>query len=188
MILKEDESLWKFKAHKQAVTSLAFNNGKPEIFATSSLDRWVKIWKQENSECKPKLMTKKQSHSDSIGAIFSIEFAPKPSIPTVLIMGGLHNFGMWDIQSVLDHTKIDLYAPIVNQYNSEMSKQSGSNDIRRKDVYGPILNQSNYKKASRKKETNEENEEKTWTEKEKYEKAINDIKNNNDEIDDFLSD
>ena len=49
------DAVWLLRAHKKAVTELSFNKGEDAgagILATGSLDKKVKIWRQEAAEDK----------------------------------------------------------------------------------------------------------------------------------------
>eukprot|EP00033_Pygsuia_biforma_P000148 GCRY01000190.1.p1 GENE.GCRY01000190.1~~GCRY01000190.1.p1 ORF type:complete len:555 (+),score=152.00 GCRY01000190.1:120-1667(+) len=72
--------LYSLQAHDQAVTSIAFSQHAPHLFATASVDKSVKLWDLSDT---PSLVAQRTM---SIGPIFTIKF--HPTSPLLLCAGG----------------------------------------------------------------------------------------------------
>lgn len=91
---------------------MSFNERKPELFITGSLDKTAKLWycslTSDSKKMKiPQLLACQKSQ---IGRIFSCAFAPAAKIPWIAIFGGMNNMAIWDIMScvpVRDFFKIE---------------------------------------------------------------------------------
>merc|ERR1712154_290405 len=98
--VKEDVKClqWSLEAHSKPVTSLSFNGDESMgIFASGSMDKRIRIWQQASAGACPVLLSEQSNKAQ--GAIFSLDFAPKRLVPTMLVIGGAQNFGVWDILS-----------------------------------------------------------------------------------------
>jgi len=85
-----NEYVWKLQAHEKACTSITFNTAIPTMFATSSLDKTVKIWdSKELVESKsdgalvPELLAVRNLN---VGKLFAMQF--DVSNPFILAAGG----------------------------------------------------------------------------------------------------
>merc|ERR1712204_47389 len=71
-----------------------------------------------DAESKP-VFVSEQSNKSLGGSVFSIDFAPKRLIASMLVIGGNENFGIWDVQS----------DPNVNRFfNPNPETQEDAND------------------------------------------------------------
>ena len=91
----KSEPLWTIQGDEQPVTSLTFNKLKPKLFATSSLSGTIKLWTQQSVASEPEMLFRKKNAET--GAIFSISFAPRRLLPSMLVIGAKEDFGIWDI-------------------------------------------------------------------------------------------
>ena len=80
-------------AHDKAVTSVSYNVSAPNLLATGSMDKTVKLWDLSNNQ--PSVVASKNSNA---GAVFSISFSEDN--PFVLAIGGSEGkLQVWDTLS-----------------------------------------------------------------------------------------
>ncbi|XP_078444251.1 putative WD repeat-containing protein C17D11.16 isoform X2 [Wolffia australiana] len=80
-------------AHDKAVCSMSYNPSVPNLLATGSMDKMVKLWELSNNQ--PSCVT---STNPKVGAIFSVGFSEDS--PFLLAMGGSKGkLKVWDILS-----------------------------------------------------------------------------------------
>lgn len=80
-------------AHDKAVSTITYNTLAPNLIATGSMDKMVKLWDLSNNQ--PSCIA---SHKPKAGAVFSISFSVDD--PFLLAIGGSKGkLGMWDTLS-----------------------------------------------------------------------------------------
>ncbi|MED6215983.1 hypothetical protein PIB30_003183 [Stylosanthes scabra] len=86
-------STFTLHAHDKAVTSVSYNVSAPNLLATGSMDKTVKLWDLSNNQ--PSVVASKNSNA---GAVFSISFSEDN--PFVLAIGGSDGkLQVWDTLS-----------------------------------------------------------------------------------------
>ncbi|CAH2078588.1 unnamed protein product [Thlaspi arvense] len=81
------------QAHDKAVTSVSYNISAPNLLATASTDRTVKLWDLSNNQ--PSCIV---SHKPKVGGVFFIAFSTDD--PFLLAMGGsMGKLKVWDTLS-----------------------------------------------------------------------------------------
>ncbi|RYR24070.1 hypothetical protein Ahy_B02g057568 isoform B [Arachis hypogaea] len=86
-------STFTLHAHDKAVTSVSYNVSAPNLLATGSMDKTVKLWDLSNNQ--PSVVASKNSNA---GAVFSISFSEDN--PFVLAIGGSEGkLQVWDTLS-----------------------------------------------------------------------------------------
>ncbi|KAK7320267.1 hypothetical protein VNO77_29588 [Canavalia gladiata] len=89
----EQCSTFTLHAHDKAVTSLSYNLSAPNLLATGSMDKTVKLWDLSNNQ--PSCVASK---SPKVGAVFSISFSEDN--PFLLAIGGSKGkLQVWDTLS-----------------------------------------------------------------------------------------
>lgn len=87
-----EKPLWSVKAHSKAASSLSFNSVIPNVFATASVDKSIKIWDSNGASVPSCIATRDLG----VGQIFSMSF--DRSSPFVLAAGGNEGcLALWDI-------------------------------------------------------------------------------------------
>lgn len=75
------KGLFTLSAHEKATCTMSFNPQAPNLLATGSTDRKVKLWDLTGDA--PKALV---SHSPKAGAVFSVSFCQ--DVPHILAIGG----------------------------------------------------------------------------------------------------
>jgi len=90
-----EKPIFYLSAHHEACTGLSINTIAP-IFATSSVDKSVKIWNYANGT--PSLLCGKENMQ--VGALFSVSFDTSKGNPFLLVAGGNEGkIALWDIRN-----------------------------------------------------------------------------------------